>query len=292
MKLLISGASGLLGSDVRHSAETRDIPCVNVVSSQRENFVQADISKDDGIAKIDAQEWDAMVHTAAWRSPESCDNDPEGAFAINANATGRLAALAAKRGAQFVYISTDYVFPGDKPPYAEDAIPCPINTYGKTKLAGEKAALAANPKAAIIRIPFLYGWRAGLQRCSLLTSTLDALNASTPKGIDDSIVRYPTCTVDVAEAIMLILEKHSTGIHHFSASDKTTRYGIALTVAGLLGIDASKVIRLPEPPQKDASRPKDAHLSMERLRALGCKTPPPFRDRMKVCLKELCLIKS
>lgn len=291
MKLLITGASGLLGSDVRHSAASRGMECVAVASSPRDGFIQADITTDEGIALIDGQEWDAMVHTAAWRNPEACDNDPEGALAINSHATGRLAALAAKRDAEFLYISTDYVFPGTNPPYAEDAEPNPVNIYGRTKLAGEHAALEAWPDTAILRIPALFGWRAGLQRCSLLTAALTALNSPVPKGVDDFIVRYPTCTEDVAGAIMTILESYSTGIHHFTASDKTSRYGIALTVAELLGVDASKVLRQDAAPAEAATRPKDSHLSMERLAKLGCPPPPPFRERMEQCLKGLGLIK-
>jgi len=288
MKLLITGASGLLGSDMRHSAELRKIACVKVAARPHEGFLQADIATPEGLAKIAAQDWDAIIHTAAWRSPEACDQDPKGAFALNAFATGNLAALAAKRHAKFLYISTDYVFPGVKPPYSETDAPNPINTYGKAKLAGEQEAFKAKPNAAVLRIPFLFGWRAGVERCSLIVSALDAIK--TGKGVDDSIVRYPTCTQDVAEAAMLILERGSTGIHHFSFSDKLTRYKIAVCIAKLIGQDPAKVNRLSTPPSKDSDRPVDAHLSMQKLLDLGCPPPPPFEQRMAICLKELGLI--
>ena len=291
MKVLVTGASGLLGSDICHSASLRNFEIVKVASSPNPGFLQADLASPEGIDRIASADWDAIVHAAAWRSPEACDKDPEGAYALNARATGLLAGIAAKRNAKFLYISTDYVFPGDGgAPYAEDAPTRPINTYGKTKLAGEHEAFAVNASAAVLRIPFLYGWRAGLKRCALLTSALDAINTPGHKGVDASIVRYPTCTADVAEAAMLILEKSSTGVHHFTGQDKSSRYDIAVTVAELLGRDPGSIVRLDEPPSKDSNRPKDSHLSMNRLRELGCPFPPPFRSRMKECLQGLGLL--
>jgi len=291
MKLLVTGASGLLGSDICHSAASHGVECERVRLSKREGFVAADVRTSEGLSAIERLDWDAIVHTAAWRSPEDCEKNPKGAYEINVKATAELARLAAERKARMLYISTDYVFPGTKPPYAETAAPRPLNVYGETKLQGERAAMENCANAAVLRIPFLFGWRAGLERCSLLTSTLAALKADPPAGVDDSVVRYPTCTVDVAEAALLILSKGAKGIHHFSASDKTTRYGIAVLTAELLGWDSSKLIRLEAPPQKDAKRPIDAHLSMTRLLALGLKEPPPLRERLKTCLEELGLRK-
>ncbi len=291
MKLLISGAGGLLGSDVRHAAIAQGVPCIGLATSSRDGLLACDITSGSDIAKLDSMEWNALVHTAAWRNPETCEKDPAGAMALNADATGKLAALAAKRSARFLYISTDYVFPGLKPPYAESDPTEPLNTYGQSKLAGEKAAFAAYPSACVLRIPFLYGWRAGLARCAMIDSSLAALKSPEPRGIDDSVVRYPTCTVDVAKAILFILNSKESGIFHFTASDKTTRYKIALLIAELLKIDASKIHALSEPPGKDAKRPMDAHLSMERLKSMGIENPPSFRSRMGICLRELGLLK-
>ncbi len=292
MKLLVTGASGLLGTDICHCAEGQGVDCERICLSKREGFIQADIRTAEGLSHIERLDWDALVHTAAWRSPEDCESNPKGAFEVNVKATAELARIASERKARMLYISTDYVFPGTKPPYAETAAPRPLNVYGETKLQGERSAMENCRDTAILRIPFLYGWRAGLERCSLLTSTLAALKADPPAAIDDSVVRYPTCTCDVAEAVLLILSKGARGIHHFSGQDKTTRYGIALLAAELLGWDASKLIRLEAPPQKDAKRPQDAHLSMARVLSLGAKEPAPFRESFKTCLKELGLLKS
>lgn len=292
MKLLVSGASGLLGTDIVFEAESAGVECVKLCRSRREGFAQADLTTEAGLKEVESLEWDALVHTAAWRSPEECDKDKDGAMAINVKATESLAKIAARRKAWMLYISTDYVFPGTNPPYAEDSPTEPLNTYGMTKLLGERAALENCSGSCSLRIPFLYGWRAGLGRAAMISSTLKALKSETPIQIDNSIVRYPTCTCDVAKAVMFLAGKKAHGIHHFSASDKSTRYTIALLAAEIIGCPCDKLVPTEAAPQADTKRPKDAHLSMEKLLSMGFKEPPPFRERFELCLGRLGLART
>lgn len=281
MRLLVTGASGLLGSDVVYHASEHGIETVKVCLSPRPGFVSADITTDEGIRKIQSLEWDAIVHTAAWRDPNTCEKDPEKAFAINGKATGELAKLAKERGAAFLYISTDYVFPGTNAPYHEDDQVRPINTYGQAKLAGEEAVKAVSDKFIILRIPALYGIRAGLKASPLLESTLKALDSGKEWDMEDTIIKYPTYTGDVAEVILFLLKKKASGIYQFSGQNKGTRYGMALAIAEATGKDASKMRHMSAPPGTDATRPIDAHLSIDKLLKLGFKADfPSFKERV------------
>ncbi len=120
MKILLTGASGLLGSDIACSADKKRPQIsgtVKVCSNLRPGFLAADLTTEAGIGKIDGEDWDVMIHSAAWRSPDQCEKDRAGAYLLNVWATEKLASLAAKRGAKMLYISTDYVFPGTNPPW-------------------------------------------------------------------------------------------------------------------------------------------------------------------------------
>jgi dTDP-4-dehydrorhamnose reductase len=281
MKLLITGASGLLGSDVNWKAEQDGIKTVKVCLKPRDGFLSADISSPQGIEKIDGADWDAMIHCAAWRDPNICEKDENMAKKINADATGNLAELAKKRNAKFLYISTDYVFPGTNPPYKETDETRPVNWYGQTKLMGEKNTFRASEKFCVLRIPALYGVRAGLEASPLLLTTLQALKSNEPWNMEDSIIKYPTCTEDVAEAALFLLNKNASGIFQFSGQDKTTRLSFTHIMAEATGANSENIHAITAPPETDATRPKDAHLDISRILSLGFSPPMPLIERLK-----------
>jgi len=281
MKILLTGASGLLGTDIVHSAKGRDMGLQKLCLRPRPGFVAVDLNSDEDCAKLEDLDWDCVVHTAANRNPDDCEKNPESCRSLNVDASRRLALLAAKRKADFLFISTDYVFPGTKPPYAEDSPTSPVNLYGESKLAAERLILESLPAACILRVPFLYGIRAGLEACPMLLSTIKALDSGAPWPMEDSLVRYPTYTGDVAEAVIFLLQKRASGIFHFSGEDKETRYTITQAVAECLGKDMRNIVRLESPPASATRRPPDAHLSMEKLLSMGFPHPPSFRAHLK-----------
>jgi len=290
MRILVTGAAGLLGTDIVFELEKQNHSCIRTRLSDGEGFVAADITTEEGTEKLAALEWDGIIHTAAWRDPDTCEKDQAFAEKINVAATRRLAEAASSKGAWILYISTDYVFNGKNPPYSEDDAPCPVNCYGRTKLAGEKATISACRESAVLRIPFLYGWRAGLEKSALLTSTLKALDSKSEVEMDDTVVRYPTYTADVAKAAAFLASRRAKGIFHCSSDTKTTRYGITLAMADLLGRNAAHIRRGTSVPKTMAERPADAHISSEKLLGLGCVKPKDFRTGLAECLLNLGMI--
>jgi len=250
---------------------------------------------DEAAVRKAFSEWspDVVVHSAAERRPDVVDGDPSAAERLNVGATAFLAGLAARRGSRFIYISTDYVFDGTKPPYRTQAAPCPLNAYGRMKLAGESAVrdaymAAEQQKGAvpftIVRIPILYGRVETLSE-SPVTELAAKLLEGKPFKAENWAMRYPAHADDVARAIALLVGEPSNagGIFHFAGAEQLTKYGMALVIAKELGLDANLVQSDPNPPA-GAPRPKDCRLDPSRLEALGFKPRIAFADGIREAL--------
>jgi dTDP-4-dehydrorhamnose reductase len=280
MKLLVTGAGGMLGAEIAAAATVAGHDPVRARRLDAPGFISADLSVPEGIANLAEADWAVVVHCAAWRDPDACERDPDGAEAINVTATRHLADLAAARRAPMLFISTDLVFPGTHPPYAEDAAPRPLSRYGDTKRRAETLVLAASPANLVLRVPLLYGLAAGIEQCPFLLTTVRALNSPTPWLMDDVIVKCPTWTGDVAAAVLFLLARGERGIFHCRAPDRQTRYALTVLVADALGLSMASIIRRESSPGGDAKRPRDAFLGMDRLLALGFPEPLPLAARL------------
>ena len=288
MKVLVTGASGLLGSDIVDTLKNRSIETVKACFSQRNNdYIAADITTEAGISKLADTEWNTLIHTSAWRNPDECENKQEETYRLNVWATEQLARIAFERKAKMVFISTDYVFSGNNPPYTETDTKDPINYYGKTKEIAEDKILGISSNFCILRVPLLYGIRAGLKASAVLSGAINALNSDKTSKMDNLITRYPTYTGDVAEAALFLLGKNADGIYHFTGQDKTTKYGITETIAKLLNKKMDNILKINVSQNDDAARPLDSHLSMDKLLLLGYKNPLPFKKRVEKLLKEV-----
>ncbi|MEI6287688.1 MAG: SDR family oxidoreductase [Bacillota bacterium] len=280
MKILVTGASGLLGTDVALELASAGHTVIKSARAAREDYVSADIATIEGLTALTNLDWDCVVHTAAARDPDGCERDPEMADTLNVRATEVLARATAVRGAKFVFISTDYVFDGQMPPYKEDATPSPINIYGQTKLMAERIVLQHCPDALIIRVSILYGINAGVKASALLYSSLQLLEKRQSVEVDNVIVRYPVYTGDIAHVISWLLQKSEAGMFHVTSQDKLTKYDIAVILGQLLRKDYAHIKPLNTILSTPAARPLDAHLDTGKLQAAGIPLFMPFRERI------------
>lgn len=291
MKILLTGASGLLGrSLMTHLAPLGELTGT-AHSRLKPPLVRVDLT-DEAALRAAFVAWapDLVVHSAAERRPDVVDGDPAQAERLNVHATETLARLAAARGARFIYISTDYVFDGTAPPYAIDAPSAPLNAYGRMKLAGEAAVCAAYarcPEAyAIVRIPILYG-RVETLAESPVTELAGKLMQGQPFKAEDWAMRYPAHADDVARAVALVaaqlMRAGVGGIYHFAGSEQLTKYSMARVIAGVLGVDPELALSDPNPPP-GAPRPKDCRLDASRLAALGFAPAIAFADGVREAL--------
>jgi dTDP-4-dehydrorhamnose reductase len=287
MKIVLTGSSGLLGSDIALEALKQKQALIGLCRHPSKPFeIEADITK-DGIAKIANLDFNCLIHTAAWRNPDECESDRDGTYLINVEAVKALAEIARKKNSLFVYISTDYVFSGENPPYSEESAPCPVNYYGETKLLGEKAVLQKIPNAVILRVPLLYGVNAGLAKSAALMTSLRALDSGKKWDMEDSIVRFPTYTGDAAKAVFFLIRKNAAGIYHFSGQDQTTRYKMTVEMAEIFEKKIVSIVRLDEPPPAEAKRPRNSQLSMNKILKMGLPPPIHFGKRLRLLKNEI-----
>lgn len=277
----------MLGSEIVYMLEQhKDQFRITELLKQRQQltpgFIALNLADEQAITQLADYEWDVIIHTAANRDPDACATDNVAAQRINVDATAWLATEAQRRGAYMLYISTDYVFPGTKPPYSEDSPTEPINHYGRTKLLGEQAVLTASGGNCSLRVPFLYGIQAGIEQAPMLAGSIKALLNPAEQLIDDVGVRYPTYTGDVARAVILLLEKRASGIYHCSGEDKTTKYRIAKAIGDVLNLSHTHLQPQSHPAPSIATRPHDSHLLTSRLKALGWAQPLPLLERLQL----------
>lgn len=289
MRVLVTGASGLLGTDIVLELIEKGHEVIKASFSERTTFIAADITQKAGIEKLASLDWDCIVHTSAAREPDVCEKDREEAYKLNVKASEELAKAAFLKKAKFIFISTDYVFSGDNPPYKESDKPSPINYYGQTKYEAEKCITSLCPDAIILRVSLLYGINAGIKASALLSSSLKALETKEDLFLDNKIIRYPLYTGDVARAISFLIIKKASGIFHLTSEDKLTKYQITKEIASITGRDSSHIKPLETVPLTLAKRPLNSHLDTNKISSLGLKISLPFHERLDSFRNKLVL---
>ncbi|KAH6666897.1 putative methionine adenosyltransferase 2 subunit beta [Halenospora varia] len=290
---LITGATGLLGRQVVKAFERAgwDVKGTGFTRAKPPTILKLDLGSEADVAKtLEEVKPAVVVHCAANRFPDKCDNDPEGTRALNIAASGSLAKLCAAQSIFLIYISTDYVFPGIEgdAPYEVTSTPSPPNLYGETKYEGEKAVLAEFTKAGkkgwgvILRVPVLYGEAESPEESAvnvLMNSLWKAQEKEAQIKMDHWAIRYPTNTEDVGRVCQDIAEKYNSTEDkatlpetlQFSSEDKFTKYEICELFAEIMGLPLDGMIANTEgnDPNASVKRPYDCHLSTKALKDIG-----------------------
>eukprot|EP00747_Dinoflagellata_sp_TGD_P030726 gnl/TRDRNA2_/TRDRNA2_134824_c0_seq1.p1 gnl/TRDRNA2_/TRDRNA2_134824_c0~~gnl/TRDRNA2_/TRDRNA2_134824_c0_seq1.p1 ORF type:complete len:329 (-),score=41.18 gnl/TRDRNA2_/TRDRNA2_134824_c0_seq1:125-1111(-) len=282
LRVLLTGASGLLGRELRRLMELRHWNVRGLAFSRcPPPLVKCDIT-DKAQLKQQFDEWqpDIVIHCAAERRPDVLENDPSYANQINGEVAKSVAEYSKDCGAWLIFVSTNYVFDGKSTPYNEDAEPNPLNVYGKSKLAGEIATAEVYKEAAILRLPLLYGPIEKVGETSV-TSLLNTIKEPAPK-LDNWQERFPTNTEDVA----LVMEKFVSeyvarvargstvpadfsGKFHWQANERHTKYSMAILIAEVAGLSTDHFIRVDDaPPPGAAPRPQFELMKCTRLETL------------------------
>jgi dTDP-4-dehydrorhamnose reductase len=197
MRLLITGAAGMLGQDLAHSASAEGF---DVIALARARLDIADAAAVD--AAVRGARPDVVVNCAAYTNVDGAETEPELAETVNGPGAGNVARAAAAAGAWTIHISSDYVFDGSaNEPYVESDPVNPISAYGRSKLAGEQAVLAAAPEShTIVRSSWLFG-AAG----PCFPATILRLAAERPElTVVDDQVGCPTFTGHLADALVTL----------------------------------------------------------------------------------------
>lgn len=289
--IMVTGATGLLGRAVVKQLTAVGHRVIATGLSRAEAGIhRLDLTQAAEVEAFIAREQpEVIVHCAAERRPDVSERSPEHALALNLSASQTLAEVAKAHQAWLLYISTDYVFDGTTPPYAEDAAPHSVNFYGESKLQGETCVLNTDSGFAVLRLPILYGEVTQLSESAVLV-LINQLLDSRLQRVDHWAIRAPTSTADIANAIAKLIQRQSdgadvSGIYHFSATQTMTKYQMLLSLGELLGIDTAHL--LPEQtPMDSAKRPQDCTLSCGRLAAQGIHSELDFKAGLSLALSQ------
>jgi dTDP-4-dehydrorhamnose reductase len=265
VNILVIGGTGLVGSNLVAAAQPDHT--VNWTSRDPDEDTYAHrLNKTDPDAITDLVKEispDAIVDTAAFHAVDECETERQRAFDVNAVGTRNIASVADEIGAHFLFLSTDYVFPGcpDEAPYTETDCTAPVNYYAETKYAGEQAAKIAD-KYTILRPSVIYG----LASDNFLTWALGELGAGNQISIVNDQVSAPTYAPDLAQACTRIIEGSHTGLYHATGPESLSRYEFTVKLAKVYGYDMDLVepITTKEFGQ-EALRPADSTLDSSRV---------------------------
>jgi dTDP-4-dehydrorhamnose reductase len=280
-RLLVIGAKGMLGRDlvkVLHSSFHTD---------QRSNreILEWDIDELDirdgkrTVTKIESVQPEIIINVAGYTDVNGCESNEEKAFAINAEGMRHVALGAIRCRAKVVYLSTDYIFDGKKKePYLEDDPPNPLNVYGRSKWKGEQYVRELVEDALIVRTQWLYG------RCgkNFVTSILNQAREKKALSIVNDQIGSPTYTVDLSEAISVLLQGDACGVFHVANRDPCSWYTFGQTILKLTGMDRVKVIPISSKDLgRSAIRPPYSVLSCQKLKKVTGMTMRPWSEALK-----------
>ncbi|KAK2461286.1 hypothetical protein APHAL10511_006813 [Amanita phalloides] len=268
MKVIVTGASGVLGSAVYDAFQKSGHDVIGLSHSRGgKGLIQLDLTDEEEVDKLferNRPEW--VIHCAAERRPDVAEKNVEGTRKLNVVVPGHLASLSERIGFTLVYISTDYVFDGTSPPYLPTSPTNPLQLYGQTKRDGELAVLGKEgAKSIVLRVPVLYG-PAPKNSDSAINILLDVVLDQSGKTykMDHYATRYPTNVVDIANFLvrMSALQKPMPPIMHYSGAEPYTKYEMCLVFAKLLGVSHKHIIAEADPPSGAGAtkRPRDCQL--------------------------------
>lgn len=265
--LLVTGASGLLGSKVVKLAKRKYkvIPTYNTRALQPDS-IKLDITNQGQVSRIFGQlKPDIVIHTASETNVDRCEMQKQKAWKINAEGTRNIALACSKTGTKLVYISTDYVFNGEKGSYTEQDEPNPINYYGVTKLEGEKQIISHCQKYVILRTSVLYGWHPWKQ--NFVTWIINTLKQNKELTVVEDHYNTPTLADNLAEMALEAIQKDLRGVYHASGSQRISRYEFAKQIAKAFGLDQSlvKPIKMSQLTAWIAKRPRDSSLNTDKI---------------------------
>jgi dTDP-4-dehydrorhamnose reductase len=260
MKLLVTGAAGMLGRDVMLAAGNAGH---DVVGYGR---AELDVTDPAGLAKkFDLERPDVVINCAAWTDVDGAEEAEEAAFAINGTGAGNVAAAAAAVGASVVYVSSDYIFDGVKgAPYVESDQPAPLSAYGRTKLAGEEATVAANKRHFVVRSAWLFG----IGGPNFVETMLRLAGSGNEVLVVRDQVGSPTYTWHLAYGIVRLIEGIEFGIHHMATAGQCSWYEFAREIFEQAKVECKVLSITTEEFGRPAPRPPFSALTSQREHAI------------------------
>ncbi len=292
MKLLITGASGLFGSKLAELAVNEQHEVYSVHSEHavlHGTPIRVDITDREILqGEIKKIQPDAIVHAATLTDVDKCETERERAWKINVEGTQTVAQAAKEVGAFLLYISTDYVFDGEKGCYKETDQPSPINYYAYTKLKAEEQVKDITNNFCIVRPSVIYGATPAAGKANFSLWLLTKLENKEKANVFVDQWNSPTLNTSLADMTLEIAERKLTGIYHVSGASRISRYDFALLLAKTFHLDISLLVPTE---MKDfsfpAKRPRDSSLDTTKAEQNLKNKPLKVNDALNQLKKEI-----
>ncbi len=283
MKVLLFGARGQLGTDLRATAP-KGFEVAGV------DHVDADIADMDAVSRLlDRHKPLVVLNAAAYNLTEKSETHPEIAFSANAAGPAVVARLCPARGLRLIHFSTDFVFDGSKAlPYVESDLPNPLSQYGKSKWEGEKAVLKTSPDFIVVRSATLFG-KAGScgKGGNFVESVLSKASAGEPLSVIDDIRMSPTYTRDLAQRTWQMIQRGVPGgLYHVVNDGSCTWFEFAREILRQAGVRAVLAPVAAKDWPGAMRRPPHSALASGRGAALGLSPLRPWGEALSAYLVE------
>lgn len=280
MKILVTGVKGQLGYDLCRILSDRGIEHRGV------DIDDFDITDRQAVSEyIEGYRPDAVIHCSAFTAVDRAEDDVALCTRVNADGARNIADAAAKIGAKMMYISTDYVFPGNGERfYQPDDATGPLSVYGKTKLMGEEAVRAASERHFIVRISWVFGKNGN----NFVKTMLRLAETKTDLNVVADQIGSPTYTYDLSILLCDMIVTECYGTYHATNEGVCSWAEFAEEIMKQGG--KSTVIH-PIPTSEyptRASRPLNSRMSKDKLEENGFLRLPHWKDALTRYLKELC----
>jgi len=274
VKVLLLGGSGRLGRALFHALSG------HAVSAPAR--ATADLADPDSVRRtIGALRPDLVLNAAGWTDVDGAEGDPDGARRANSDGPGALAEACSASSVGLVHVSTDHVFDGAAHrPYVESDPTGPVNVYGATKLAGERAVLAAHPGALVVRTAWLYG----AEGPCFPRTILDAARGGGPLRVVDDQWGSPTWAPHLAAGLLRLAEQGARGLRHLAGSGGTSRCAWARALVEAAGLRVEVIPVTTEAVPRPARRPRYAVLDTERTPRVEL---PPWEEGLRAFARGL-----
>ena len=294
MNIIVTGANGLLGQHLVTALVKFGYGMLALgkgecrIKDFTGKYLDLDIT--DGVAVrevIVSHKPDLIIHAAAMTNVDQCEKDKQECYNVNVTATRFLIDAAKEVQSKIIYLSTDFVFDGMTGPYKEEDIMSPVNYYGSTKVAAEKAIMESGLRWAIVRTVLVYGQTVEGTRTNIINWVKSSLEQEKHIRVVSDQFRTPTFVDDLVTGIMLLIEKSLDGIFHISGREEMTPYDMAIETAKFLKLDESLIEKVDSSNFSQAGlRPAKTGFRIDKARKELGFEPRGFRETLEIMFGE------
>jgi dTDP-4-dehydrorhamnose reductase len=292
MKIAVTGTNGLLGQHLVQLLLSKDYQVVAIskgddrtsyVSHPQYKYYSVDISEDFGLHDVLCmEEPDIFVHAAAITQVDECELNQDKCYEVNVQGTVRALVAAELYSKRFIYVSTDFVFDGEKGNYSENDETKPVSYYGETKLNAESLVTDCEIPWTIVRTCLVYGNALSGTRSNIISWVKQNLEQGKPIRVVSDQVRTPTYVEDLAIGILLIIEKNAEGIYHISGKDVLTPFEMAIRTAEYFGLDKQLIEKVDASVfSQPAKRPPKTGFDISKARKVLGYEPRGFDEGLR-----------